>query len=76
MIIHNANFLEYAHFKVLPDNLFLISRVLTYHYIELTTNTKLTILTLSMFALKFSSDARTIKDSVFHGLNEQRNLNH
>lgn len=38
-------------------------------------NTKLTVLTLSMFALKFSKDARQIKDQISIGLNEQKNIN-
>lgn len=38
-------------------------------------NTKLSILTLSIFALKFSSDARQIKDQISLGLHEQSNIN-
>jgi c-di-AMP phosphodiesterase-like protein len=43
--------------------------------IELTTNTKITVLMLSLFALRFSHDARSIKDSISRRFSEQRSLN-
>jgi hypothetical protein len=43
--------------------------------IELTTNTKITVLIFSLFALRFSHDARSIKDSVSRRFSEQRSLN-
>lgn len=38
-------------------------------------NTRLTLVTLAMFALCFSHDARRIKDAISLGLSDQRNIN-
>jgi hypothetical protein len=35
----------------------------------------LSVLTLAIFALKFSHDARAIKDKIVEGLSEQKNIN-
>ena len=44
-------------------------------FIDLSSSTKLSILTLAIFALKFSYDARCIKDKITEGLSEQKNVN-
>ncbi len=45
-----------------------------YIFAELLINTKLSILTLAIFALKLSNDARDIKDLIFKSLIEQKKM--
>jgi hypothetical protein len=77
MVTHRESLI----FNVMTFSVFLFfaflspGKILIFRLLVLLTTTKVTILTLAIFGLKFSIDGRSIKDQIFNTFTEQKQLN-